>query len=401
LTQIEPPPRASETSAVVHRWPAIVLSALLAACGGATARLEVAPLPTDEELRSGVAAPPAPLEGDGRATIPALVGTFDAAASGRTIAVAWTSHDGPQDRSPVVEIALFDAQLRRVASAAAAPAGQPTSLSIAPAPSGWMLALGMPASVSLVPLAPDGTPGAELLALAGAGTPRLVEVPGAMPLLVHTVDGTITVAQLRRDGTIGWTSTAFSSPSTEPELGSAVFVGDAVLVASRTGSGVSVARVELLDGRVTRVTQPGSGSTEYPQIAWDGGEATLTWSDFGRDPSVWWARLDRSGAVVGTPVRLAGQTHFNRVPLAPSRAGTTALLSGYTGGTERASSLVVAEVDHHGRMGPERAVDAGNVVRGWRLVRSDAGLFAAWITNPAGEFWAPQGAAITIQRVRF
>ena len=99
----------------------------------------------------------------------------------------------------------------------------------------------------------------------------------------------------------------FSGAIQEPRGNyNAVYTGDGFLIASDTSQG-PLAKMAL-DGTVTRALVPSSlGSPEYARLAWTGTEGRLVYLDISVTPlASRWVRVDKTGALLGSPVTLSG-----------------------------------------------------------------------------------------------
>ena len=322
---------------------------------------------------------PAPVD----STVPYALGL---AATGEMVGLAWitsSSLDGAAERR--VHFARFDSNLSLVSEPGCFAVAEPTFVSVAAVPSGWLLAVGGAGGVHVIPLAPDGYPRGPGRVIPGGGTPHLAERPGAGPLVSYAVAGSIDAQLLREDGTAEWTARVFSGSPTEPDLANAVFTGDGFLVVQRM-AGVTVARVEL-DGTVSGTSMPGGSSTETPQLAWNGTEARVTWTDFSATGTVYFARLDRNGARIAAPVVLGTiPAYFNRSPMVAFGQETLVVMSGYSGGVDLATRLDITKVDRDGRtVVPTFALTQDPTgARGYRAARLGARMVVAWVGGGNG-----------------
>jgi hypothetical protein len=142
----------------------------------------------------------------------------------------------------------------------------------------------------------------------GVSRPSLAARPAGGPLLLYGNTASLRdekgVELWRREvqpGTVEWPT--------------AIYTGDGFLWAGRVGSkrAVTVARLEL-DGTISGAGEPVAGDQSFPALAWTDSAARLVWSGG-------WARLDRTGALVGAPVALEGA-----IPSAASAGDGTIVL---------------------------------------------------------------------------
>jgi hypothetical protein len=308
------------------------------------------------------------------------------AANGGVIALAWlTRNDGATSGSGSLHLALFnpDLTLRRELPCAGASARW---VSLAAAPSGFVLATAEGAGIQLRAL---GTDGAERAARAAPGAlPLLVGRPAGQPLLVFTAGSAVSAGLLGDDLSVGAPRMLFGS-ATEFEYGSGVFTGDGFLVAMRDTPGVGVVRFNL-DGTTAGPVYPVGGSNEYPQVGWTGAEGRLTYASFGSDGTgLRYARLDRNGNRLGDVYRLGSiPGYFNYSPILGMPSGeTVALLGVHTGTTGQSSRIDIARLTAGGapaappvpaQGGPEWVISYGLT---WNATPIGMEPVAAWATT--------------------
>jgi hypothetical protein len=143
-----------------------------------------------------------------------------------------------------------------------------------------------------------------------------------------------------------------------------------------------------LDGTIAATGTPTPTDTEYPQLAWVGDHAVLTYADFSASGKLMFETLDRQGRALGTPVQLGAiPTQYNRSPVISLDNGVSAvLLGGYTGNTDHTGELDVARLSPQGvpTVGPFiLAKDPGRATE-WRVVRHGNDMIVGWIGDTGG-----------------
>jgi hypothetical protein len=304
------------------------------------------------------------------------------AASDTAVAVAWVA--GPQAQGGL-HVSILAADLSVTAQVGCLGADDVQAVAIAATPSGWIVAAQTAAGVALYPLRADGTPVGSANVVAGAATPILAQRPGGGPLLVWVTKQSNAFAALLDEGAgVGTAVPLFGGGSiTEPQYGSAVYVGDGFLVALRTNNGASVAHLSL-DGTLGASHSVGA-DTEYPQLAWTGSEARVTFGSFGGTAAVDLVRLDATGAAIGAPV-VVGSTpqYYDPAPVVSVRGDSVVLLPGYTGGTAVASHVDVGRFGSDGQaVYPAYVLGLGGTDRitQYRLAVRGSDVVAAWISG--------------------
>ncbi len=332
-----------------------------------------------------------------RAPLDAVSPTWLAAAANDTdVALAWVS--GATAGGQVgVHFARFGAELGKINETGCFGPTNARSVAIAAVPAGWLVAVGAydtlapaPApSIQLQLLDQNGLPKGSPRTIPG-GMPMFAQRPGAGPLLTYTTTS---------NGYVGEVLAADGSPLTkefpifgtvvEPEYGSAVFTGDAFLVAQRAWSGVNVVRVGV-DGVVGTTQQPAVSESEYPQISWNGTDGRIVYADFTSGPKITWRRISGTGAGLGAPVDIAFGAGtppvYDPCPVLPIGGDTAVLLGGYTGGTGMAKALDVMRVSATGAtLTAPFPVDhePPSEIR-YRLVQRGSDAIVAWIS--AGQY---------------
>jgi hypothetical protein len=310
------------------------------------------------------------------------------ATSGDEIGVAWASDD-----NHAVHFARYSRALVKLSERDCLGVGDARGVALSAVDGGWLLAVGTDAGTRVVPLAPDGGNRGAGSLLPGATVPMLAARPSGGPLLVATryedaLGAVVVGVVLRADGTMAGAAQPLITHETEGGYGSAAWVGDGWLVASRGGSGpggdlgVLVARVEP-DGRAGAPWQPVGAETEYPQLALAEGAVWLTHASFGgASPGVSRVRLDTRGHAVGAALDLGHvPAYFNPSPMVGVGADTLIALGTYTGTTGHGRRLEVTRVDAAGRtvVSPYAITVGPELVRGYRVASLGADAVVAWI----------------------
>lgn len=223
---------------------------------------------------------------------------FALASKNDEVALAWLERQPEGGGELRARFALLSAELEIKQLGDCFGVAAWTSIALAPTPSGWAVALDNNATsgsaVGFYLLDELGRPAADPQPLIpGASRPTLAARPTGGPLLLYGNTASLRdekgVELWRREvqpGTVEWPT--------------AVYTGDGFLWAGRVGSkrAVTVARLEL-DGTVSAAGEPVAGDQSAPALVWTDSGAGLVWSGG-------WARLDRTGALLGAPVALDG-----------------------------------------------------------------------------------------------
>jgi hypothetical protein len=309
------------------------------------------------------------------------------AATASEIGVAWASDDGH-----AVHFARYSPALVKLSERDCLGVGDARGVALAAVDGGWILAVGTEAGTRVVPLSPDGSNrGAGSLLPLGM-TPTLAGRPSGGPLLTATSygdrGGVVNGVVLNADGTQASAVQALIPDEVEAGYGSAAWVGDGWLVASRGGRGtggdlgVLVVRVEP-DGRASAPVQPVGAQTEYPQLAWADGAVWLTHASFGgASPGISRVRLDTHGRPMPGSLDLGHiPSYFNPSPVVGVGTDSLILLGTYTGSTGHGRRLEVTRVDASGRtvVDPYAITTGPELARGYRLVRQGPDAVVAWI----------------------
>lgn len=289
--------------------------------------------------------PCAPTEGRGLcrgASLPSLdARDLALATQGDRAGVAWIEGDAQ------VVLTVIDRNLNALARSACMDLSGARRVALGVIQTGWLLAVETGEGVRLIPLRPDATVAGQGAFVPGASTPILAEGPEGEALLVFQgvgADGRagIHAARVNGQGAISRTRATLFTESTEPEYGSAVFTGDGWLVAMRVRD-VEVVRLGL-DLGVGASRHPAGADTEYPQLAWDGARAALTYSSFGGPAiRVGIVELTRDGDRAGPPRTLtspiSSTRYFNVAPIAPIGSDLAVLLGTHTGTTGQSGRI--------------------------------------------------------------
>jgi hypothetical protein len=313
---------------------------------------------------------------------PSLPMAMAMATTDNEIAVAWVASGGPR---PGLRFTRFAPDLTVRAEGGCFGSFTASTLELAATPTGYVLAVQDPDGVWIYALAPDGTPRGEARLLPRAAQPLLAPRPGGGPLLAWMASETRSEVRAALLSVGGQEETAPVTLLVNPlELshGSAVYTGDGFLVGGReSASGVVVTKVGL-DGAVAGRNVVSHGSTEYPQLAWNGSEARLTYGDFRATPSTYWLRIGRDGKSIGAPVALdTAKTYFNPAPLLAWGEDTIALLASWTGQTGGGGNLLPARVTAAGTFGtaPYPLLKTPGPAQSYRIGRRGPEAVVAWI----------------------
>ncbi len=266
-----------------------------------------------------------------RAPVPANTpSTLALATTDQDIVIAWVSGPGEGGDAPgtagTVRVARFGADLSLVAEYDCIGPSHAERVAIARSTTGYMLAISGDGGVTVQPLDSSGAP---------RGSPRVVPDAQFPMLAAREQEGTIAGGPLLAWSVLPQTTpnagglemqatlldddgnpaiapvTVFSQTGQEPRANyNAVFTGDGFLIASDASQG-ELARLTL-DGTVTRAPVPSSlGNPEYARVAWTGTEGRLVYLDLSATPlASRWVRVDKTGALLGSPVTLSGSIYL-------------------------------------------------------------------------------------------
>lgn len=284
------------------------------------------------------------------------------ATNGDLIALAWVERVGASQR---VDVAILDRELRLVASRPCVGFPGARRVALVGSTHGFLLALEGELGIQLATLRRDGSVDMAGSFVSGGSVPILAPGPEGGALLVFRFYGSVSAVRVNASAAASHLGTNVFIASREAEYGSAAFTGDGWLVAMRVDD-VEVARVGL-DLSVGARLRPAGRRSEYPQVAWDGSRAAMTWSDFNGPMAVRIAELTRDGDLAG-PVRtlaspVPATPYANIAPVANIGSDLAVLLGTHTGGTgwagrldlarENAQALMRAESNHPVTRGPE------------------------------------------------
>lgn len=319
----------------------------------------------------------------GRAPVESLdAQSLALAVNGGRVALAWV------EGSAHLGVAVLDQDLNvlRATTCAGYPGARLVALTHTGA--GFLLAVETLAGVHLQPLRSDGTLAPQGATIASASVPLLAPGPSGGALLVYSTferDGaTVRAVRASAEGAVTRTQATVFRGATETEYGSAAFTDDGWLVAMRV-RGVEVARVNL-DLTVGPAHRPAGEDTEYPQVAWDGARAAVTWSSFGDSISVRMAELGRDGARVG-PERtfsslLSSSRYFNVAPLARVGADLAVLVGTHTGQTGHSGRIDLVRENAQPLMRvttPRPVTQSPEAVTSYRVAGLENTAVVAWI----------------------
>jgi hypothetical protein len=277
------------------------------------------------------------------------------------IVVAWISGPGlATSPSPTaaasVRLARFGADLSLIAQSSCFGPAHARNIALARSPSGFILAVEGDGGVTIQPLDSTGAPRAASRVIANALQPVLGarEASGTMsggPLLAWSVapgahpnpSGLAVQAELLGDDGTQETAPVTVFPVAEGTgYASAVFTGDGFLLADG-----SIARVGL-DGSVVGTSAP--GPAEYTMLAWTGTEARVVYGDpAAQGAGVYWLRLDKSGAALGSPVLLTpSSTFYNVAPAVAMGDDTVVVLGGGSSTIDHSTHLGITRISPTG-----------------------------------------------------
>ena len=227
--------------------------------------------------------------------------TLALAATDQEIGVAWISQDGGQ---PEAWFARLAPDLSLISKTGPFAPTCPQSVALAARPGGWVLATGWYTGVVVHALDATGKLSATTFASNTGSMPSLGQRSADGPLLIWNEGKALGVALVSADGATVTPKPKIVLPQEiVTEVPPAVaFVGDGFLVAIRSGSRVVVARVEADGSWTGGIKQPAPESTEYASLAASGGDARLTYSNFGSPTiGVELVHLDKSGDATSPP----------------------------------------------------------------------------------------------------
>jgi hypothetical protein len=254
---------------------------------------------------------------------------------------------------------------------------RPESVSLAPTPGGWLLAVSTarPPAVYLIPLGQDGRLRAPMRTLSLTVGGRLLAArPDGGPLLAlgRVVDAAVPVPESVMLDPLG--NEVTPRLPIEPRL--AVWTGDGTLVAM-SGNGAVLTKLGL-DGR--EVARRNLGPTAaITALTWTGSEARATFITQGLpEAGGYWIRLRGDGAPVGAPVALRLTRDQLNTPLSLAAHGDDSFLLTSQNGIG-GPWLELRRLDLDGVSGPAvRLSHAPNMYSKGQLVRHGDDLLAAW-----------------------
>jgi len=322
------------------------------------------------------------------------VQSFAIAGVGSSLAVATVSG---VPAPGTVKVSLLSSSLAVTATTVVTGITDGVRVALAATPSGWVVAVEHNSgALEIVPLTAAGSangpstivPGGSIPVMAARGDDSSVS---GGPLLVWSQapnDARFAVL-LASDGTFETAPVAVSTGSVvEAQYSSGVFTGKDFLYGERVSSGVTISHIGL-DGSLLGQSQPSDPATEYPQLAWLGDHAALTYADFSSAGTLEFMTLSPSGAAMGAPIVL-GTTltaEYNRSPVVAVAGGDAAiLLGGYTGETDHAGTLEVTTRTGTGAsLVPAFAIDSDPLTEtAWRAIPFSGDMVAGWIGQAQG-----------------
>jgi hypothetical protein len=254
---------------------------------------------------------------------------------------------------------------------------RPESVSLAPTPGGWLLAVGTtsPPAVHLISLGQDGRLRAPMRTMSLTVGGRLLAArPDGGPLLAlgRVVDAAVPVSESVMLDPLG--NEVTPRLPLEPRL--AVSTGDGILVAVN-GNGAVLTKLGL-DG--TEGARRNLGPTaSITALTWTGSEARATFITQGLpEAGGYWIRLRGDGAPLGTPVALRLTRDQLNTPLSLVARGDDSFLLTTQYGTG-GPWLELRRLDLDGVSGPAvRLSHLPSMYSRGQLVRRGDDLLAAW-----------------------
>ena len=294
------------------------------------------------------------------------------------VGLAWI--DGDQ-----LGLAVLDAALRPIAVNRCAGIAGARRVALSASGQGFLLAVEDAAGVSLRTVDGRAALGVAGSAIVGATSPILAAGPDGGALLLYSGSGTaVSAARVSAAGAVSTQRAQLFGETTEAEYGAAVPVDDGWLVAMRT-VGVEVVHVGL-DLTVLSRNRPVGSGTEYPQLAWEGARATMSFSRFdGPGIAVEHVSLSRAGAALDAPQAfaspLSASRYYNVAPLARVGGATVALVGTHTGSTGRSGRIDLARVDFRamGTTSPRAITASPEQVSRYRIAPLGEGVVVTWI----------------------
>jgi hypothetical protein len=287
-----------------------------------------------------------------------------------------------------VEIATMNASFATQSRKTVPSIADGVNVALGSSPSGFLLAVERSGPrIEVIPLDSTGSARAASHVITGASGPLEASRGDTSPLsggplLVWSQGSSRFAALLADDGSFAAPPVAVSTGNViEPEFSSGAFTGDGFLYGERT-NGVTVTKIAL-DGKIVAVNSPANSATEYPQLAWLGDRAGLTYADFSGAGRLMFEPLNATGAALGPAVQLGAiPTEYNRSPLISLDNGVSGvLLGGYTGGTDHTKILQVARLSATGTAtdGPFVLMNDPGMATAWRTIRFGSDMIAGWI----------------------
>lgn len=311
-------------------------------------------------------------------------------AGGTHLIVAWVTSGATSARRGGLHLADYGPTLSTPRVSPCVGPSDATDIAIATIDGTLLLAIGQPQGILIATYDAATETWTDRQTIPGAYQPRFARGRTDRAVLTYGSGGSGLIARaLSAQGASQWT-TAVLTDVVEPEFTSAVFVGDAVLIAARSGSfGVSAVQISAR-GQLGLVQALDTRETEYPQLAAiEGDTVAATWTRFGSGEVVW-TTLNSIGQPNSAATRVSGlPVDFNTTPMAVANGRVHALLGGYTGTTGLAHRLALTELTTPGAPQLEVA-RAAMGLRDYRILTVGSSIVMAWI---APGIWGRVGVA--------
>ncbi|MCC7381935.1 MAG: hypothetical protein IT384_08905 [Deltaproteobacteria bacterium] len=311
-------------------------------------------------------------------------------ASGTHLIVAWVTSGATSARRGGLHLADYGPSLSTPRVSPCVGPIDATDIAITTLDGALLLAIGQPQGILIATYDGATQTWMDRQTIPGAYQPHFARGRTDRAVLTYGSSGSGLMARaLNAQGASRWT-TAVLTDVVEPEFTSAVFVGDAVLIAARSGSfGVSAVQISA-GGQLGLAQALDTRETEYPQLAAiEGDTVAATWTRFGTGEVVW-ATLNSIGQPSSAVTRVSGlPVDFNSTPMVAANGRIHALLGGYTGTTGLANRLALTELTAPGTP-PVEVARAAMGLRDHRILTVGSSIVMAWI---APGIWGRVGVA--------
>jgi hypothetical protein len=143
-------------------------------------------------------------------------------------------------------------------------------------------------------------------------------------------------------------------------------------------------------GNLGAPRSPAGADTEYPQLAWNGSEARLTWSNFHTTPFVGWERLDGTGQPLASPSIEFGPGNYGAAPQVALGPDSFIAMPGATSRTGAASQLELVRLDQAANVTSRTlVVKDPNDLTQYRVALNGGRVIFAWLDEGIGLAEAP------------